>query len=227
MEQLYPGMMVEDATGPIGVVHEVVEDATTGKPHLVVQRHDGQLQTLSPSMYTIIGNLVRSTASAARATHVSSAPRAPGQPYPSATGDADQLQFPADIAPGEELRIPVLREEAVVRTRKVDRGGVRVHKTVNAREEVIEHPIYREAVEVERIPIGRIVEVAPEVHEEGDTLIIPVLEEQLVVEKRLVLKEEIRITRRRTEATEQGRVVLREEQAMIEDIEQPEGGAQG
>jgi uncharacterized protein (TIGR02271 family) len=49
-------------------------------------------------------------------------------------------------------------------------------------------------------------------------LIIPVFEEMLVVEKRLVLKEEIRITKRRIEATEQARVLLREEHVDIENL---------
>jgi stress response protein YsnF len=41
------------------------------------------------------------------------------------------------------------------------------------------------------------VDVAPEPRQEGDTWIIPVIEEVLVVEKRLVVKEEIRLTRHR------------------------------
>jgi len=51
-----------------------------------------------------------------------------------------------------------------------------------------------------------------------------VLEEMLVVEKRLVLKEEIRITRRRTTETEQARVVLSEEQVTIERIDERTAG---
>jgi len=45
-----------------------------------------------------------------------------------------------------------------------------------------------------------------------------VLEEMLVVEKRLVLKEEVRITKRRIEETEQARIVLREEHVDIEEL---------
>jgi uncharacterized protein (TIGR02271 family) len=120
----------------------------------------------------------------------------------------------------------VIREEAVVRTREVERGGVRVHKTVHEREEVIEQPTMREDVDVERIAIGKVVDRAPEVREEGDTLIIPVMEEMLVVEKRLVLKEELRITRRRSIETEQARVVLNEEQVTIERLDDRTAGDQ-
>jgi stress response protein YsnF len=53
-------------------------------------------------------------------------------------------------------------------------------------------------------------------HSEEDTLIIPVLEEVLVVEKRLLLKEEVRITTRRVETHAPKRVVLRREEATVE-----------
>ena len=51
--------------------------------------------------------------------------------------------------------------------------------------------------------------------EEGDTTIISVVEEIVVVERRLVLKEEVRL--RRVRVTEQHRetVVLREQDAVI------------
>jgi uncharacterized protein (TIGR02271 family) len=136
------------------------------------------------------------------------------------SADLTSQQRVTEVAAGEEVRIPVIREEAVVRTREIERGGVRVHKTVNEREEVVEQPTYQEQVQVERIPIGQVIAAMPEVREEGDTLIIPVVEEMLVVEKRLVLKEEVRITRQRTQTTEQARVVLREEQVSIEQLGQ-------
>jgi uncharacterized protein (TIGR02271 family) len=62
------------------------------------------------------------------------------------------------------------------------------------------------------------VEAPVAARQEGDTLIIPVYEEILVVEKRLVLKEEIRITKRHIDATEQARVLLREEHVDIEEL---------
>ena len=68
---------------------------------------------------------------------------------------------------------------------------------------------------VDRVPLGVPVEVAPAVREEDGVLIVPVLEEQLVLTTRLILKEEIRITRRsRTEVVREP-VRLRSEQADI------------
>jgi stress response protein YsnF len=68
---------------------------------------------------------------------------------------------------------------------------------------------------VERVAIGQPVETMPPVREEGEYLIIPVVEEVLKIERVLVLKEEVRI--RRTQHTEryQERVTLRRQQAVV------------
>ncbi len=68
--------------------------------------------------------------------------------------------------------------------------------------------LFTEDVDVERIPVNRILDAPVEVRQEGDTTIIPVIEEVITVQKRLLLREEVRITRRRVEFTEPRRVVL-------------------
>jgi stress response protein YsnF len=50
--------------------------------------------------------------------------------------------------------------------------------------------------------MGRMVETAPEIRTESDVTILPVVEEVLVVEKRLVLKEELHIRRRVRQLTQ-------------------------
>ena len=75
----------------------------------------------------------------------------------------------------------------------------------------------RETVEVDRVAVGRYVDGPEAPRQEGDTLVVPVFEEVLVVEKRLVLKEEIRITRRRvSETAAPQRVTLRSEEIVVE-----------
>ncbi len=112
--------------------------------------------------------------------------------------------------------IPVLREELKVSKREVETGRVVVHKTVSERDETVEMLLRRTDVSVERVPVGRTVTEAPASREEGDVLIIPVLEEVLVVEKRLVLKEELHIRKTTTERTAHEVVRLRTENAQIE-----------
>jgi stress response protein YsnF len=68
------------------------------------------------------------------------------------------------------------------------------------------------------VPIERLVEEAIPVRYEGDTMIVSVLEEVLVVEKRLMLKEELHIRKRRVERHQPQCVTLRHEEARVEHI---------
>ena len=49
-------------------------------------------------------------------------------------------------------------------------------------------------------------------------MIVPILEEVLVVEKRLMLKEELHIRRRQVEESQPQRIVLRTEEATVERV---------
>jgi uncharacterized protein (TIGR02271 family) len=124
--------------------------------------------------------------------------------------------------------VPVIEEELRVGRRVVETGRVRVTKTVHEREEVIDEPLMREEYDVERVPIDVFVDGPVGPRQEGETLVVPVLEEVLVVEKRLVVREELRITRRRTEERRPQRVKLLSEEVSVEragaDANNTEGG---
>jgi len=112
--------------------------------------------------------------------------------------------------------IPVIQEAIRVEKREFESGRVVVHKTVVERDEVVDIILRQQDLSVERVPVGRVVEEAPQTRQEGDTLIVPILEEVLVVKKRLVLKEELHIRKQSSERTEQKTVRLRSEQVEIE-----------
>ncbi|MGV3719563.1 MAG: YsnF/AvaK domain-containing protein [Actinomycetota bacterium] len=118
-----------------------------------------------------------------------------------------------------ELVVPVAVEEIEVRKRQWETGGVRVHIDVREREEIVDQPMTREEVRVERVPINQMIDSPPPTRQEGATTVIPVVEEVLVVEKRLLLKEEVRITKRTFEAHEPQTVVLRSEDPRVERLE--------
>jgi uncharacterized protein (TIGR02271 family) len=123
-----------------------------------------------------------------------------------------------DARPG---LIELAEEQLDIAKREVERGRVVVRTRVEERDEVAEIELRQEDVTVERIPRGVPVETAPEMREEDGVLIVPVVEERLVVTTVLVLKEEIRITRRsRTELVREP-VRLRAEQADIERLAGP------
>ena len=119
------------------------------------------------------------------------------------------------VAAGQAVTVPVAREELAVTKQRRESGKVVVHITPAVRHEVVDLPTAEEHVDVVRVPINRPVEAAQPVRQEGDTTVVPVYEEVLVVERRLVLKEEVRITRRRTVRQEKREVELRSEEVHI------------
>jgi uncharacterized protein (TIGR02271 family) len=117
-------------------------------------------------------------------------------------------------ASSEEVVIPVVAEELTVETYKVARAKVRVHKRVETREEVVDTPVIQEEVVVEHIPINKIIkdgDNVPTAREEAGVLIIPIIEEVLVVQKQLVVREEVRMSKRRKTTSTPQTVVLRRE----------------
>jgi uncharacterized protein (TIGR02271 family) len=120
----------------------------------------------------------------------------------------------AATGPLEEIVVPRVEERLRVEKKQVERT-IRIEKSVKEREEVADLPLMKEDVEIERVPMNQLLDGPVGVREEGDVTIIPVLEEILVVEKRLMLKEELRLTRRRNEVHEPQRVKLRSEEVQI------------
>jgi uncharacterized protein (TIGR02271 family) len=123
-----------------------------------------------------------------------------------------------EVQAGETEIVPLLEEYARVTKRRVVTGGVRVRKRVRAREEVVDEPLTRRRVEVERRPMNVWVHTPPPTRTEGDTTVIPLLEEVLVVRRRLRVTEEVRITVRRESFRAPQRVVLRREEAEVERL---------
>jgi uncharacterized protein (TIGR02271 family) len=124
--------------------------------------------------------------------------------------------------------VPVVAEQLEVQKRKVEGGGVRIRKTVREREEVVDEPLMREEVQVKRVPVNKVVDGPVPVRHVGDTMIVSLLEEVLVVEKKLMVKEELHITKEQVESYRPQRVRLRTEEAVVERVEDGrEGRAEG
>ncbi len=122
-------------------------------------------------------------------------------------------------ARGEEQGRDTLQlaaEEARISTRGVITGRVDVRTVTDTVEEIVRSTLRGETIDITRVPIDREVTVAPAVRTEGDTTIIPVLEEVIVVEKRLVLKEEVRIRRISRSDEVETTVPLRRQRAVVE-----------
>jgi len=120
-------------------------------------------------------------------------------------------------APAEEVAaIPLVEERLSVTKRQVESGRVRVHVTVEEREETLTEQLLHDELQIERVPRNIRVTEVPHVRLEGNTTIVPVVEEVVVVEKALVLVEEIHICRRPVAEEAQLPVKFRIERARVE-----------
>ena len=115
------------------------------------------------------------------------------------------------------LVIPVVEEQLELSRERVETGRVRISKSVETREVLVDDPLKRETVRVEHVPINQVVTGAvPQVREEGDVTVIPILEERVVTRTELVLVEEVRIHRDHSEYHDPQRVTLRKEVVAVE-----------
>ena len=123
----------------------------------------------------------------------------------------------------EVATIPIIEETLSVKKRQVTTGRWLLTKRVHERQEEVDEPGYREKVEIERVPRDETLEEPVKVRFEGDTMIIPVMEEVLVIEKRLVLKEEVRVTKSREEVRKPQHFNLRKEEILVERLDEEPG----
>jgi len=130
-------------------------------------------------------------------------------------GRRKEILHNVSASDAEELVIPIVDEELRVQKQVHHSGVVEIRKTVHERTEVVDQPLQAEEVEVERIPVNRIVDGPLQIRHEGNTLVVPLLEEVLVVEKRILLREEVHIRKLRKEVHEPQEVLLREERVEV------------
>lgn len=131
-------------------------------------------------------------------------------------------ETPVSGTPEDEVRVQRAEEEIRVETREREAGAMRVRKRVRTERERIEVPKKRVEVTVERVPVDTDAvpdtvgaTAAPEIGEEE--IVVPVIEEEIVVEKRPVVKEEIRIRKEVVEDTEVVEEDVRREEVEIDE----------
>jgi len=139
------------------------------------------------------------------------------KPVPSAqpTGGSEVT----DSSEHDRQVIPVVEEQAVVHKRKKLTEGVRVRTEVHEAQEIIDEPLATEDIAVERTPLDRWVDAPVPIRHEGDVTVVTLVEEVVVVEKRLRAIEEIRISKRRSVRHEPQQVTLRREEVVVERLQ--------
>ncbi|WP_456268870.1 YsnF/AvaK domain-containing protein [Kushneria sp. AK178] len=121
-----------------------------------------------------------------------------------------------DSAPSDKEKVlPLLEETLDVSRREVTTGRVNVSTETRERTETVEAMLAQARVEVEHVEINEYVDEMPETRQEGDTTIIPVVEEVLVVQRRLRLTEEVHVRRVHDRTPWREEVTLREQHAVV------------
>ena len=128
------------------------------------------------------------------------------------TNQSDPVQPTTNSDPAASaVRIPVIEEQVHVGTRLVETGRVRLVKTVHQDEQAVDVPLMQEDILIERVPMDQVVDNVPPTRQEGDTTIYPVLKEEFVLQKRLRLIEEIRVTKQQVQTSQTQTITLRRE----------------
>lgn len=114
----------------------------------------------------------------------------------------------------DKVAIPLVEEQLRVGKREVETGRARVRTVTDERLVNVNEELFHSEATVERVPIDREIDAPPPIREEGDTVIVPVIEERLV--KRLFLVEEVRLTRHVVHERLEQPVRLRSQRAIVE-----------
>lgn len=122
----------------------------------------------------------------------------------------------ADSTPVDIRQIPVIEQQLQVTTRILETGRVRPTKTVHEQGTIVTIPLQQEQYTLERMALNAYVDQMPTTGQEGEMTNYPVVKEVLVVQKRFLLSEEIRVTRQQTQTQQTQTVRLRRETLTIE-----------
>jgi stress response protein YsnF len=130
-------------------------------------------------------------------------------------------QLPADdermdCPPTRDMTLPIVEERPVITTNTIVTGVVRVSTETRLDTVEIDTPLEASEVAVERVPVDRWIDAPPEVRQEGETTIYPVVAEVPVVMTRLKLVEEVRVTRHRTIRHAPQHLTLRRQAVTVE-----------
>jgi stress response protein YsnF len=134
--------------------------------------------------------------------------------------EASRPVNPRVTEPGDSQTLPLVAEEAIAHVRGVDRGKLVIDKHVEMVPHEASVDIGTDRVEIERVPVNREVATPPPSRQEGDTLIVPVIEEVLVVTKRYRVVEEIHVRKYRDVETRTFTEELRREVVAIREIDE-------
>jgi uncharacterized protein (TIGR02271 family) len=198
-----PGAVIEASDGYLGRVEQVLANPDNQEPNYLVTQPNPTGERLTIPL-DLVGEDSR-----------------PDMVYLKVTGAEARRQAgvisETDWQGNGRMVLPVVEERLEVSKRPVEVGELLVHKSVEEYEDTANLDLTRDHVEIERVAVNRPLEEPAQTRQEGDWLIIPVMQEVLVVQKQLMLTEEIRIRKRQITEPKEVRETLRREHVELEN----------
>ncbi|HSK04031.1 MAG TPA: DUF2382 domain-containing protein [Kofleriaceae bacterium] len=114
------------------------------------------------------------------------------------------------------VEVPVIAEQVTVDVRRRPRETVRIRRSVAVEDRLVETPLTDERIELERAAVDVVADTPPQPRQDGDTLVVPIVEEEAVVVRRYRVREELRIRVVRTPRIDRRSVRLRRHEVAIE-----------
>jgi stress response protein YsnF len=212
LTHLSVGMPVVALDGPLGVITSVprvdLEDPATPAEVIVL----ANAETAGPGVeeflrvtYPMVDRLQNGV------LHLGLARR----DVPPASASVAATQRLRGTADG--LTIPVVEEQIEVQTRVVDLGYVHLRKEVEQQLDERTLQLRHQEVQVEHVPVDQVIPELIEPYMDGDAYMVPIIEEEVVVERRLRLKELLRITRVTAEHEQTLRTPYLSERVVVEE----------
>jgi uncharacterized protein (TIGR02271 family) len=134
-------------------------------------------------------------------------------------------QASANLNTTGKMTIPVIEEQVHIDKKVVESGIVRITKVVSEQEVPVDIPLMHEEHDIKRVPVNQYVESPPPpIRYEGDTMIIPVVREVLVVQKRLLVVEELHVTKSQVQTQDTQQITLRKEEVIVERLGADQAG---
>ena len=133
------------------------------------------------------------------------------------TGQTTDYASTAQTTDSDTIRVPRYEEELRAGTQTREAGEVQVRKDVVEEQQTLEVPVTREDVEVRRVSVNREVGADDSAFaQSGDTLRVPIREEQVVVSKEPRVVEELEIRKVAHQDTEQVSDTVRREEVDVQ-----------
>lgn len=117
----------------------------------------------------------------------------------------------------------MIEERARIDKKTVEQSVVAISTTIKHSHEVLTETLRHHEIDIRRVPVDRTVKEMPDVRQEGDVTVIPIVEERAVLVKHLVLVEELHVRRKAVEQIVRVPATVRATEVSVERHGSPTG----